>query len=81
MPWTTASAAMYCKNTTGARAIISAGWRMQVENISCPAGETHTFDPRPRPATWTVAVAVNPLGNLRSSWVFLLKNKLLNNLL
>lgn len=36
------------------------GWRMTVEKMSDPAGDTHTFDPRPRPATWIVAVAVKP---------------------
>ena len=48
------------------------GCRMQVENIREPAGDTQTFDPRPRPATWTVAVAVKPEGRRRSIWVFLL---------
>ena len=39
--------------------------------MSDPAGETHTFEPRPRPATWTVAVAVKPAGRRRSISVFL----------
>lgn len=33
---------------------------MTVEKMSDPAGETHTLEPRPRPATWIVAVAVKP---------------------
>ena len=44
---------------------------MQVENIRDPAGDTQTFEPRPRPATWTVAEAVKPVGRWRSSCVFL----------
>lgn len=47
------------------------GWRTTVENINEPAGETHTLEPLPRPATWIVAVAVKPVGRRRSSWVFL----------
>lgn len=47
------------------------GWRMTVEKMSDPAGDTHTLLPRPRPATWMVAVAVKPWGSRRSSWVFL----------
>lgn len=47
------------------------GWRMTVEKISDPAGDTHTLDPRPRPATWIVALAVKPWGSRRSIWVFL----------
>lgn len=43
-----------------------------MENIREPAGETQTLVPRPRPATWTLAEAVKPLGRRRSSWVFLL---------
>ena len=39
--------------------------------MSDPAGETHTLEPRPRPATWTVAVAVKPAGSRRSISVFL----------
>jgi len=41
------------------------------ENIREPAGETHTFVPRPRPATWTVAEAVKPVGRRRRICVFL----------
>jgi hypothetical protein len=45
---------------TGADWIFSIGCRTTVENINEPAGEIQTLEPRPRPATWTVAVAVNP---------------------
>jgi hypothetical protein len=65
-------AAKYWMNTTGAVFILSIGWRIMVDNMRAPAGETHMLDPRPRPATWTVAVAVKPVGNLRSNCVFLL---------
>ena len=44
---------------------------MHVENMSDPAGDTHTFEPRPRPATCTVAEAVKPVGSLCKSWTFL----------
>ena len=47
------------------------GWRITVEKMRDPAGDTHTLEPRPRPATWIVAVAVKPWGSRRSSWVFL----------
>lgn len=63
MPRTTAMAERYWRKTTGADCIFSTGCRTTVENIKAPAGETHTLDPRPRPATCAVAVAVNPCGN------------------
>lgn len=44
---------------------------IHVEKISDPAGETQTLDPRPRPATCTVAVAVNPFGRRERSLGFL----------
>lgn len=53
-------AARYCRKVTGAVGISFVGWRITVENIKDPAGETQTFVPRPRPAICTVAVAVNP---------------------
>lgn len=56
---------------TGADWIFSIGCRTTVEKIKEPAGEIQTFEPRPRPATWTVAVAVNPWGSRPSSCVFL----------
>lgn len=61
----------YWMNTTGADCIFSTGCFTTVEKISEPAGEIQTLDPRPRPATWTVAVAVNPCGSSRRSFVFL----------
>ncbi len=45
---------------------------MQVESIRDPAGETQTLEPRPRPATCTVAEAVKPVGRWWSNRVFLL---------
>lgn len=77
IPCTTAIAAKYWINTTGADCIFSSGWRSTVENISAPAGDTQTFDPRPRPATWVVALAVKPLGSLRSSLGFLTRQSCL----
>lgn len=71
MPLTTAIAAKYWTNTIGDDWILFIGWRTTVENIRAPAGDTQTFEPRPLPATWVVAVAVNPLGKLRSSLGFL----------
>lgn len=44
---------------------------MTVENINAPAGDTQTFDPRPRPAICTVATAVKPVGRWPRSLVFL----------
>lgn len=44
-----------------------------VESIRDPAGDIQTFDPRPRPATWTVAVAVKPFGRRERSLVFLIE--------
>lgn len=58
-------------NTIGDDWIFSTGWRTTVEKIRDPAGDTHTFEPRPLPATCVVAVAVNPLGRLRNSLGFL----------
>ena len=66
-----AIAAKYCRNITGERVLKDAGWRITVENINEPAGETQTFEPRPLPATWVVVVAVNPVGRCRRSLVFL----------
>lgn len=51
-----------------------------MENINDPAGETQMFVPRPRPATWTVAVAVKPVGRRLSIAVFLSKSGLNNKL-
>ena len=45
---------------------------MQVENTSAPIGDTQTLDPRPRPATWSVATAVKPLGRRCRSSKFLI---------
>jgi hypothetical protein len=42
------------------------------ENTKDPAGETQTLEPRPRPATWVVAVAVKPAGRFESNFAFLL---------
>lgn len=49
--------------TTGARVEAESGWERQVENIREPGGDTHTFEPRPRPDVWIVAVAVKPGGS------------------
>lgn len=65
-------AARYWRNTTGADCILSTGCFTTVENMRDPAGETQTLAPRPRPAICAVAVAVNPCGNWRSSFIFLL---------
>lgn len=64
-------AARYWMKMTGADCNFSIGWRTTVENMREPAGETQTLEPRPLPATWTVAVAVNPVGSRWRSWVFL----------
>lgn len=64
---------MYWRKTTGARVSSETEWRTIVENIRQPAGDTQTLSPRPRPATWTVAVAVKPAGRRRNIWVFLIK--------
>lgn len=64
---------MYWRKTTGAWFSSETGWRTMVEKIRQPAGDTQTLSPRPRPATWTVAVAVKPVGRRRSIWVFLIK--------
>ena len=61
----------YCMNTTGAVSAWAKETRRTVLNISEPGGETQTFEPRPRPATWVVAVAVKPLGRLLSRVGFL----------
>ena len=73
IPSATARAAMYWRNTTGAWVSSETGWRTMVEKIRQPAGDTQTLSPRPRPATWIVAVAVKPVGRRRSIWVFLIK--------
>lgn len=52
------------------------GWRITVEKMRDPAGDTHTLEPRPRPATWVVAVAVKPWGSRRRSWVFLYSSEI-----
>jgi hypothetical protein len=44
---------------------------MQTDQTKDPAGETQTFEPRPRPATCVVAVNVKPVGMLESNLVFL----------
>jgi hypothetical protein len=54
---------------------------MHIDHSNDPAGETQTFDPRPRPATWVVAVNVNPLGKWVRSFEFLeLISKSLNEI-
>jgi hypothetical protein len=58
--------------TTGAVLLNSMGCFIQTEKTSDPAGETHTFEPRPRPATCVVAVHVNPVGRWARSFAFLL---------
>lgn len=35
---------------------------MHIDHSSDPAGETQTFDPRPRPAICVVAVNTSPFG-------------------
>jgi hypothetical protein len=57
--------------TTGATFESAMECLMQVEKIKEPAGDIQTLDPRPRPATCTVAVAVKPLGRCERSLVFL----------
>lgn len=47
------------------------GCFMQTDQTKDPAGETQTFDPRPRPATCVVAVSVKPVGRLESNLIFL----------
>ena len=71
MPSTIAIAARYWMNTTGAALPNSKGCFMHTEKTREPAGETQTLDPRPRPATWVVAVNVKPGGSLDRSLVFL----------
>jgi hypothetical protein len=66
-------AARYWTNTTGAVLESERGWLRHVDKIRDPAGDTQTLDPRPRPATWTVAVAVKPFGSRERSLVFLNK--------
>lgn len=44
---------------------------MVYEKMRQPGGETQTFDPRPRPATWVVAVTVKPGGKVERSLGFL----------
>lgn len=54
-------------NTIGEDWILSTGWRSTVEKMRDPDGDTQTFEPRPLPATWVVAVAVNPFGKFLRS--------------
>lgn len=58
--------------TIGAVLLSSMGCLIVVENRSEPGGDTHTFEPRPRPATCVVAVHVKPGGILESNLMFLL---------
>ncbi len=58
-------------NTTGAVLLSSIGCFMVVDQIRQPGGETQTFEPRPRPATWVVAVMVKPGGKVERSFGFL----------
>ena len=51
IPSTMAIAARYCMKTTGAVVLRSIECFMHVEKIKQPAGDTHTLEPRPRPAT------------------------------
>lgn len=44
---------------------------MTTENMRDPGGAIQTFEPRPRPATWVVAVRVKPVGSLETSLGFL----------
>lgn len=57
--------------TMGRVAARWAGWLMTVEKSRLPAGATQTLAPRPRPATWVVAVRVKPVGSLERSLWFL----------
>lgn len=66
-----AIAARYWINTTGAVEESAIECFRHTERIRQPAGETQTFEPRPRPATWVVAVNVKPVGRLERSFVFL----------
>jgi hypothetical protein len=50
---------------------------MTVLKIREPGGASHTFEPRPRPATCVVAVAVNPWGTALRSLGFLQSEGLL----
>jgi hypothetical protein len=59
--------------TTGATFDSAIECLMQVEKIREPAGDIQTLDPRPRPATCTVAIAVKPLGRSESNLVFLVE--------
>lgn len=60
--------------TTGAVLLSNIACFMQTENTRDPAGDTQTLEPRPRPATWVVAVNVKPVGRFESSFVFLHSN-------
>lgn len=56
---------------TGAELLSDMGCFIVMEKIKDPAGETQTLEPRPRPATWVVAVTVKPSGTLERSFGFL----------
>lgn len=43
-----------------------------VEKIKLPGGASHTFVPRPLPATCVVAEIVKPVGSLATSFGFLI---------
>src|SRR6266566_3168635 len=58
--------AIYCTNNGGDCLQRLKACRMQVEKSRQPTGETHTFEPRPRPAVWREASAVKPVG--RRCW-------------
>jgi hypothetical protein len=64
-------AARYCINTTGEVLLRSIACFMHTEKTKDPAGDTHTLEPRPLPATWVVAVNVKPVGRFVSNFVFL----------
>ncbi len=57
--------------TTGAVVLSCIACFMHTENTNDPAGDTQTFEPRPRPANWVVAVNVKPVGRFESSFAFL----------
>src|SRR4051812_48603322 len=71
MASTVATAARYCMKTTGRIAEMLAGGVMTVDIMSAPCGDTQTLEPRPRPATWVVAVKVKPVGSVARSFGFL----------
>ena len=71
MPSTTAIAARYWMKTTGAVLLRSMACFMHTERFNDPAGDTHTLEPRPRAASWVVAVNVKPVGRFESSFAFL----------